>query len=134
MNPQLKPISIRIAVSTRGIEPISYPPAVFPTGTEPTLPRPAVFQSAAGRGNVGFKQLPGTEVDTDVGSGRLPDTATTVDLGSRRSPPLGKKRKGLARNKKSGRPIGRPPAIHGAGYGVRTRDLHLGKVARYQLR
>ena len=23
---------------------------------------------------------------------------------------------------------------HGAGYGVRTRDLHLGKVARYQLR
>ena len=35
---------------------------------------------------------------------------------------------------KSGRPIGRPPAIHGAGYGVRTRDLHLGKVARYQLR
>ena len=97
----VKPTSIRIAVSTRGIEPISYPPAVFPTGTEPTLPRPAVFQSAAGRGNVGFKQLPGTEVDTDVGSGRLPDTATTVDLGSRRSPPLGKKRKGLARNKKA---------------------------------
>ena len=28
------------------------------------------------------------------------------------------------------------PALdsHGAGYGVRTRDLHLGKVARYQLR
>ena len=24
--------------------------------------------------------------------------------------------------------------LHGAGYGVRTRDLHLGKVARYQLR
>ena len=24
--------------------------------------------------------------------------------------------------------------MHGAGYGVRTRDLHLGKVARYQLR
>ena len=23
---------------------------------------------------------------------------------------------------------------HGAGYGVRTRDLNLGKVARYQLR
>ena len=26
------------------------------------------------------------------------------------------------------------PEIHGAGYGVRTRDLNLGKVARYQLR
>lgn len=26
------------------------------------------------------------------------------------------------------------PEMHGAGYGVRTRDLHLGKVARYQLR
>ena len=25
-------------------------------------------------------------------------------------------------------------AIHGAGYGVRTRDLNLGKVARYHLR
>ena len=24
--------------------------------------------------------------------------------------------------------------MHGAGYGVRTRDLNLGKVARYQLR
>ena len=89
----LKPTSIRIAVSTRGIEPISHPPAVFPAGTEPTLPRPTVFQSAAGRDNVGFKQLPGTAVGTDMGSRRLPDTATTVDLGSRRSPPLGKKRK-----------------------------------------
>ena len=28
----------------------------------------------------------------------------------------------------------RPSVIHGAGYGVRTRDLNLGKVARYQLR
>ena len=28
----------------------------------------------------------------------------------------------------------RPWCSHGAGYGVRTRDLHLGKVARYQLR
>ena len=28
----------------------------------------------------------------------------------------------------------RPSSLHGAGYGVRTRDLHLGKVARYQLR
>ena len=28
----------------------------------------------------------------------------------------------------------RPWFSHGAGYGVRTRDLHLGKVARYQLR
>ena len=27
-----------------------------------------------------------------------------------------------------------PQVCHGAGYGVRTRDLHLGKVARYQLR
>ena len=27
-----------------------------------------------------------------------------------------------------------PRVCHGAGYGVRTRDLHLGKVARYQLR
>ena len=26
------------------------------------------------------------------------------------------------------------PLNHGAGYGDRTRDLHLGKVARYQLR
>ena len=26
------------------------------------------------------------------------------------------------------------PGMHGAGYGVRTRDLNLGKVARYQLR
>ena len=26
------------------------------------------------------------------------------------------------------------PELHGAGYGVRTRDLNLGKVARYQLR
>ncbi len=100
-NPQLEPTSIRIAVSTRGIEPISHPPAVFPAGTEPTLPRPTVFQSAAGRGNVGFKQLPGTAVDTDMGSRRLPDTATTVDLGSRRSPTLGKKRKASRATKKA---------------------------------
>lgn len=35
----------------------------------------------------------------------------------------------------SKRPIREPaPWMHGAGYGVRTRDLNLGKVARYQLR
>ena len=33
------------------------------------------------------------------------------------------------------RPILEPALVlHGAGYGVRTRDLNLGKVARYQLR
>ena len=39
----------------------------------------------------------------------------------------------LRRMKKAER-IRPRPGMHGAGYGVRTRDLNLGKVARYQLR
>ena len=63
------PISIRIAVSALDTEPTSHPSAVPMLGAEPTSPRPAVLWNTAGRGEVGYRQLPNTAMGTNMGSG-----------------------------------------------------------------
>ena len=61
----------------------------------------------------------------------------TSSVSGKRSPPELNARSCAAMERRRGNKRARflwPQVCHGAGYGVRTRDLHLGKVASYQLR